>query len=134
MVLEPIEFMDDKYELKKLIKLYVDDTTKQLVQRFELMAGQLRGKLEAGGSRSFHHGETNKTIPFEEFYDFLNVYRHNNANGNSLRNNQQSTSRKETKEPPSFVGGEAEKTLHQEDWKSLPSDYEENEETSHENE
>ena len=49
-------------------------------------------------------------------------------------NNQQSTSIEETKEPPSFVGNEAEKTLHQEDRKSLPSDFEKDEETSHENE
>ena len=40
----------------------------------------------------------------------------------------------ETKEPPSYVGGEVEKVLHQEDWKSLPSDFEKYEETSHENE
>ena len=40
----------------------------------------------------------------------------------------------ETKETPSSVGGEEEKTLHQEDWKSLQSDYEKNEETSHDDE
>ena len=40
---------------------------------------------------------------------------------------------KETKEPPSFVGGEVEKVLHQEDRNSLPSDFEKYEEISHEN-
>ena len=40
----------------------------------------------------------------------------------------------ETKEPPSSVGGEWEKELHYEDRKSLPSDFEKYEETSHENE
>ena len=51
---------------------------------------------------------------------------------NSLRNNQQCTSMEETKEPPSSVGGEIEKELHYEDRKSLPSDSEKDEETSHE--
>ena len=40
----------------------------------------------------------------------------------------------ETKESPSSVGGEVEKQLHQEDRKSLPSDYEKDEEKSPENE
>ena len=40
----------------------------------------------------------------------------------------------ETKEPPSSMGGETEKALHYEDWKSLPSDFEKDEETSQENE
>ena len=53
---------------------------------------------------------------------------------NSLRNNQQYTSMEETDEPPISVGGEAEEALHQEDRKSLPSNFEKNEETSHENE
>ena len=105
-----------------------------LIQGFELMASQLRGKLEAGGSRSFHHGETHKTIHFEEFYDWLNGFRNNKLDVNSLRNNQQSTSIEETKEPPSFVGDEAKQTLHQEDRKSLPSDFEKHEEKSHDNE
>ena len=39
----------------------------------------------------------------------------------------------ENKEPPSSVGGEVEKVLDQEDWNSLPSDFEKYEETSHEN-
>ena len=52
----------------------------------------------------------------------------------SLRNNQQYTSIEETKEPPSYVGGEAEKALHQEDRNSLPSDFDKYEETSHDNE
>ena len=51
---------------------------------------------------------------------------------NSLRNNQQSTSIEETKEPPSSVGGETKKQLHYEDRKSLPSDSKKYEETSHE--
>ena len=46
MVLEPIEVMDDIYEFNKLINSYFDDTTKQLMQGFELMAIQLKGKLE----------------------------------------------------------------------------------------
>ena len=40
----------------------------------------------------------------------------------------------ETKEPPSSVDGEAKKILHHEDRKSLLSDSEKYEETSHENE
>ena len=61
------------------------------MQVFELMASQLRGKLEARGSRSFHHGETHNTINFEYFYDCLNEFRKNNLNVNSLRDNHQST-------------------------------------------
>ena len=61
-------------------------------------------------------------------------FRHNNAYLNSLRSNQQSTSMEETKESPSSVGGEVEKVLHQEDWKSLQIDFEKDEEKSHENE
>ena len=59
---------------------------------------------------------------------------HNKAYVNSLTNNDRSTSMEETKEPPSSVGGEVEKVLHQEDRKSLPSDFEKDEETSHEKE
>ena len=55
-----------------------------------------------------------------------------NSNANSLRNNQQFTSMEDTKEPPSSVGGETKKELHYEDRKSLPSDSEKDEETSHE--
>ena len=44
-------------------------------------------------------------------------------------NNQQYTSMQETKELPISVGGEAEKALHQEDWKSLPNEFEKYEET-----
>ena len=58
----------------------------------------------------------------------------NNSNNNSLRNNHQCTSREETKELQISVGGEEEKSLHQEDRKSLPSEFEKAEETSHENE
>ena len=65
MVLEPIEVMYGKYELKILINSYVDDTTKQLMQGFKLMASQLRGNLAGGGSISFHHGETHNKIHFE---------------------------------------------------------------------
>ena len=50
---------------------------------------------------------------------------------NSLRNNQQCTSMEETKGTPHSVGGETKKELHYEDGKSLPSDYERDEETSH---
>ena len=49
---------------------------------FELMASQLRGKLEEGGSRSFQSGETHNTIHFEDFYDWLNEFRKNNSNVN----------------------------------------------------
>ena len=62
---------------------------------FELMASQLRGKLAEGGSRSFHHVETNNTINFEYFYDWLNEFWKNNSNVNSLKDNQQSTSLEE---------------------------------------
>ena len=92
MVLEPIEVMDDMDEFKKLPKSYFHYMAMQLIQGFELMASQLRGKLEAEGSRSFHHGEAHNTIPFYYFYYFLNGYRHNNSSVNSLRNYQQSTS------------------------------------------
>ena len=40
----------------------------------------------------------------------------------------------ETKELPISMGGEAEKALHQEDWKSLENEFEKYEEKSHENE
>ena len=87
--------MDDKDEFNKLMKSYFDDTTKQLVQGFELMASQLRGKLAGGGSSSFHNGETHKTINFKYFYDWLYEFRYNNSNVNSLRDNKQSTSLEE---------------------------------------
>ena len=103
--MEPIEFIYDKYEFNKLIKSYFYETTNNLMQGFELMASQLRGKLAAGGSSSFHNGETHKTIIFEDFDDFLNVFMHNKVDLNSLRNNQKSTSMEETNEPPSSVGG-----------------------------
>ena len=88
MVLTPIEVMDDTYEFKKLINSYFYDTTKQLMQGFELMASQLRGKLAAGGSSSFHHGETHKTIIFEDFDDFfkfiLIIHKFNRSQYHSL--------------------------------------------------
>ena len=87
--------MDDIYELNKLIKSYCDDTTKQVMQVFDMMASQLRGKLAVRGSTSFHHGETHNTISFEYFDEWLNGHRNNNANVNSLRDNQQSTSLEE---------------------------------------
>ena len=96
------------------------------------MASQLRGKLEEEVSRSFHHGETHNTIHFEDFYYWLNEFRKNNSNINSLTNNNQCTNMEETKEPPSFVGGETEKELHYEDRKSLPNEYKKDEETLHE--
>ena len=40
--------MNDNYEFKKLIKSYCDDMTKRVMQVFELMANQLRGKLKQG--------------------------------------------------------------------------------------
>ena len=40
----------------------------------------------------------------------------------------------ETKEPPVILGGDVENTLHQEDRKSLPNEFEKDEETSHEKE
>ena len=85
MVLEPIEVMYDIYEFNKFLNSYFHDTTKQLMEEFELVASQLRGKLAAGGSRSLHRGETHNTITFEYFYYFFNGYRHNNENVNSLR-------------------------------------------------
>ena len=66
---------------------------------------------------------------FQEYifkYGFMNK----KENANSLRNNQQPTSMEETKESPSSVGGEVEKVLHQEDQKTLLSDFEKYEETS----
>ena len=104
------------------------------MQGFKLMASHLRGKLEAGGSSSFHNGDTHKTIMFEYFYYWLYVFRNNNSYLKSLMKNQQSTSMEETKETPIYVGGEVEKVSHQEDRKSLPSDFEKYEEKSHDNE
>ena len=49
------------------------------MQEFELVASQLRGKMEVRGSRSFHHGETHNTIHFEGFYDWLNGFMNNKA-------------------------------------------------------
>ena len=95
MILAPIEFIHDIYEFKKCIKPCCDDTTKQIMQVFELMASQLRGKLEARGNRNLHHGETHNTINFEYFYERFNGYRNNNATVNSLGDNRQSTSLEE---------------------------------------
>ena len=70
---------------------------------------------QQGGSSSFHHGETQETIIFEEFDDLLYGFRHNKEYLNSIRNNQQYKSMEDTKESPSSMGGEVEKVLHQED-------------------
>ena len=51
--------------MKPLIYDITNNMTQQLMKGFELMASKLRGKLEVGGSKSFHHGETHKTIHFE---------------------------------------------------------------------
>ena len=115
MVLEPIEVMDYRYEFKIWLKSYFYYKTKQLMQGFELMARQLRGKLAKGGSSSSHHGETHKNNSFEYFHVWVYEFRNNNSYVNSLRNNQQSTSIEETKEHTCYVGDEAKKTLHQED-------------------
>ena len=64
MALATIYFMNDRYEFNKFLKSYFDDTTKQLMQGFELVASQLRGKLATGGGISSHHGETHKTVIF----------------------------------------------------------------------
>ena len=56
----------------------------------------------------------------------------NNSNKNWLRNNNQFTSREGTKELQISVGDEEENELHEDDRKSLPSDSEKYEETSHE--
>ena len=47
MVFKPNEYMDDKrvnYDLKKFIKESLEGMTKKLMQGFELMASQHRGK------------------------------------------------------------------------------------------
>ena len=67
MELEPIEDMDDNIysqDLKKFIKVSLEGMTKQLLQGFEVMATQLRGKMEAASSRSSHHGKKNNIIRF----------------------------------------------------------------------
>ena len=61
-------------------------------------------------------------------------FRCNKADLNYLNNSQQSTIMDETKESASTVGGKIEKVSHQEDRKSLPSEFEKYEETSHDNE
>ena len=83
------------------------------------------------GSISFHHEETHNAIHFEKINDWFKEFMENNSNKNSLRNNHQCTSREEIKELQIFVGGEEEKALHQEDRKSLPNDFEKDDETSH---
>ena len=85
---------DDEEPIKIMEPIFLD-MTENPMKGFELMANQLRGKLAVGGSTSFHHGETHKTIHFEYFYDWLNEFRKNNSNVNSLRDNQQSISLEE---------------------------------------
>ena len=75
-----------------------------------------------------------KTIHCEDLNDWLKEFIKNNSNKNSLRNNNQCTSREETKEIQISVGDEEEKALHEEDRNSLPNDFEKDEETSHEKE
>ena len=65
MVLETIEVMDNIDEFNKLLKSYFDDMAKHLMQGLELMSSQLKGKMEARGSNSSHHGKKNKIISFE---------------------------------------------------------------------
>ena len=66
------ETLYDGEEHIKILEPVFEDMTKKLIKGFELMANQLRGKMAAGGSRNFHHGETHNTIHFEYFYDGLN--------------------------------------------------------------
>ena len=95
MVLEPIEFMDSIYELNKFINPCGDDMSRQVNQAFKL---------------------AHKTIHCENLNDWLKEFIKNNSNKNSLRNNNnQCTSREETKELQISVGGEEEKALHEED-------------------
>ena len=55
------------------------------MKEFEFVASQLRGKMEAKGKKSFHHGEKHNTIHFEEFYDWFIGFRNNKVYVNSLR-------------------------------------------------
>ena len=72
-------------------------------------------------------GESHKTTIFEDFLEGVFVYKNNSAYLNSLRNNQQYTSMEDTNETLSSMGGEAKEALHQEDRKSLPSNFEKGE-------
>ena len=74
-----------------------------------------------------------KSIHCEDLNDWLKEFIKNNSNKNSLRNNNQCTSR-DTKELQISMGDEEEKELHEEDRNSLPNDFEKDEETSHEKE
>ena len=85
MVLEPIEFMDGIYELKKLINLCGDDMSRQVNQVFKL---------------------AHKTIHCEDLNDWLKEFIKNNSNKKSLRNNNQCTSREDTKELQISMGDE----------------------------
>ena len=99
--------------MNKFIKPCGDDMSRRVNQAFKL---------------------AHKTIHCEDLNDWLKEIMKNNSNKNSLRNNHQCTSREETKELQIYVGGEEEKELHQEDRKSLPNEFEKDEETPHENE
>ena len=79
----------DGEENIKIIKTLFDEITKNmthhLMKGFKFMDIQHMDKLAEGGSRSFHHGETHNTIHFECCYDWLNEFRKNNSNLNSLK-------------------------------------------------
>ena len=81
----PIEVMDGKDELKKVIKPCGDDMSSHVKKAFEL---------------------AHKTIHFEDLNDWLREFIKNSSNNNSLRNNHQCTSRNNTKELQIYVGGE----------------------------
>ena len=100
--------MDGIYKFRKFIKPCGDDMSRQVKQAFKL---------------------AHKTIHCEDLNDWLKEFIKNNSNKNSLRNNNQCTSREETKELQISVGDEEEKALHEEDRNSLPNDFEKDEET-----
>ena len=85
MVLEHIEFMDGIYELNKFINPCGDDMSRHVKQAFKL---------------------AHKTIHCEDLNDWLKEFIKNNSNKKSLRNNNQCTSREDTKELQIYVGDE----------------------------
>ena len=85
MVLAPIEVMDGIYELNKFINPCGDDMSRQVKQAFKL---------------------AHKTIHCEDLNDWLKEFIKNNSNKKSLRNNNQCTSREETKELQISMGTE----------------------------
>ena len=77
-------------------------------------------QVTAKDIKACYQGYTNLRWDICERYYFQEyiikyVFFYKKENENSLMNNQQCTSMEETKELPIFVGGEAEKALHQED-------------------